>query len=128
MYKGSCRNRGERLQGIQMDAKQTAELGRPVPSARGANAVPVEFGGDPVIWAAWLYYEDSLNQSDVAERLGVSRATVVNYLQEARQRGVVRIAIAAEALGRSEERRVGKECVRTCRSRWARYYSKKKKQ
>src|SRR3546814_709974 len=25
----------------------------------------------------------------------------------------------AEALGRSEERRVGKECVSTCRSRWS---------
>src|SRR3546814_15587974 len=24
--------------------------------------------------------------------------------------------------GRSEERRVGKECVRTCRSRWSRYH------
>src|SRR3546814_543847 len=29
-------------------------------------------------------------------------------------------------LARSEERRVGKECVRTCRSRWARYHKKKK--
>src|SRR3546814_11150829 len=28
---------------------------------------------------------------------------------------------------RSEERRVGKECVRTCRSRWSPYHSKKKK-
>src|SRR3546814_19340630 len=27
---------------------------------------------------------------------------------------------------RSEERRVGKECVSTCRSRWASYHSKKK--
>src|SRR3546814_19025450 len=27
----------------------------------------------------------------------------------------------------SEERRVGKECVSTCRSRWARYHYKKKK-
>src|SRR3546814_12474167 len=27
---------------------------------------------------------------------------------------------------RSEERRVGKECVRTCRSRWSPYHSKKK--
>src|SRR3546814_13899468 len=26
---------------------------------------------------------------------------------------------------RSEERRVGKECVRTCRSRWSPYHSKK---
>src|SRR3546814_18354526 len=28
---------------------------------------------------------------------------------------------------RSEERRVGKECVRTCRSRWSPYKYKKKK-
>src|SRR3546814_11384853 len=28
-------------------------------------------------------------------------------------------------LGRSEERRVGKECVSTCRSRWSTYHSKK---
>src|SRR3546814_12960252 len=27
---------------------------------------------------------------------------------------------------RSEERRVGKECVSTCRSRWSQYHSKKK--
>src|SRR3546814_11271125 len=36
------------------------------------------------------------------------------------------IAIVREFQGRSEERRVGKECVSTCRSRWARYHSKKK--
>src|SRR3546814_13989022 len=29
---------------------------------------------------------------------------------------------------RSEERRVGKECVSTCRSRWSPYHSKKKTQ
>src|SRR3546814_20966103 len=29
--------------------------------------------------------------------------------------------------GRSEERRVGTECVSTCRSRWAPYHKKKKK-
>src|SRR3546814_6283468 len=28
--------------------------------------------------------------------------------------------------GRSEERRVWKECVRTCRSRWSQYHYKKK--
>src|SRR3546814_16710958 len=31
-----------------------------------------------------------------------------------------------EHLVRSEERRVGKECVSTCRSRWSPYHSKKK--
>src|SRR3546814_18781134 len=33
---------------------------------------------------------------------------------------------AIDALGRSDERRVGKECVSTCRSRWSPYHSKKK--
>src|SRR3546814_18751250 len=38
--------------------------------------------------------------------------------------------VAADLLdrGRSEERRVGKECVSTCRSRWSPYPSKKKTQ
>src|SRR3546814_20635334 len=30
--------------------------------------------------------------------------------------------------GRTEERRVGKECVSTCRSRWAPYHYKKKRE
>src|SRR3546814_12499277 len=34
---------------------------------------------------------------------------------------------AQAAVGRSEERRVGKECVSTCRSRWSEYQQKKKK-
>src|SRR3546814_15239265 len=33
---------------------------------------------------------------------------------------------AAEAFARSEERRVGKECVSPCRSRWSPYHYKKK--
>src|SRR3546814_17173773 len=36
-----------------------------------------------------------------------------------------RLARAIEQI-RSEERRVGKECVRTCRSRWSPYHYKKK--
>src|SRR3546814_4851108 len=35
-------------------------------------------------------------------------------------------APAPVRLARSEERRVGKECVSTCRSRWSPYHSKKK--
>src|SRR3546814_19537072 len=34
---------------------------------------------------------------------------------------------AGRAARRSEERRVGKECVSTCRSRWSPYHEKKKK-
>src|SRR3546814_18503167 len=35
--------------------------------------------------------------------------------------------LAALGWCRSEERRVGKECVRTCRSRWSQYHYKKQK-
>src|SRR3546814_11416256 len=53
---------------------------------------------------------------------------------QARSRGITLMAIS-NRLGymvlstgnkRSEERRVGKECVSTCRSRWSTYTSKKK--
>src|SRR3546814_11630696 len=37
-----------------------------------------------------------------------------------------RLPDVERALGRSEERRVGKECVSTYRSRWSPYHSKKK--
>src|SRR3546814_11696500 len=37
-----------------------------------------------------------------------------------------RVAVG-QAARRSEERRVGKECVSTCRSRWSPYHYKKKK-
>ncbi len=60
-------------------------------TARQAN------GDDVIIEAAWLYYNDGLNQIEIAERLGVSRATVVNYLQEARERGFVQITMSSEA-------------------------------
>src|SRR3546814_7441140 len=33
-----------------------------------------------------------------------------------------RVAKALRVVGRSEERRVGKECVSTCRSRWSPYH------
>src|SRR3546814_15315742 len=33
--------------------------------------------------------------------------------------------IGEDQILRSEERRAGKECVSTCRSRWSRYHSKK---
>src|SRR3546814_18807259 len=33
-----------------------------------------------------------------------------------------RIGGVSEAIGRSEERRVGKECCSTCRSRWSPYH------
>ncbi len=66
---------------------------------RSAASRPLELGLDVVMAAAWLYYHDGLNQSDVAEIVGVSRASIVNYLQEARDRGIVRVVLAPESNG-----------------------------
>ena len=50
-----------------------------------------------MIAVAWLYYHDGRNQQEIAAALGISRATVVNYLQEAREAGLIRITLAAPA-------------------------------
>jgi dihydroxyacetone kinase-like protein len=62
---------------------------------RSELLTPPEFAGDPIVWAAWLYYEERMTQEEVAEQLGVSRASVVNFLQEARDRNIVTIAVAS---------------------------------
>ncbi len=62
---------------------------------RRRNAGQVS-GESIVIEAAWMYYHDGLNQAEIAKRLEVSRATVVNYLQEAREKGYIRISLAPE--------------------------------
>jgi DNA-binding transcriptional regulator LsrR (DeoR family) len=54
-------------------------------------------GESIVIEAAWMYYHDGMNQSAIAKQLEVSRATVVNYLQEARERGYIRISLSPDA-------------------------------
>jgi DNA-binding transcriptional regulator LsrR (DeoR family) len=42
---------------------------------------------------ATLYYEDDLNQDEIASRMGISRSTVSRVLQEAREKGVVEITV-----------------------------------
>lgn len=46
---------------------------------------------------AILYYKDGLTQSEIAKRLKVSRATVVNHLRLAREQGIVDIRIAGSS-------------------------------
>src|SRR3546814_12463718 len=57
----------------------------------------------------------------ISEMLGVP------LKHRARMNRYARDALLASFAARSEERRVGKECVSTCRSRWAPVHSKKKK-
>lgn len=46
-----------------------------------------------VATAAWLHHVDGLRQHEIAERLGVSRATVSRLLKEARETGVVEVRV-----------------------------------
>lgn len=50
---------------------------------------------------ALLYYGEGLTQSEIATRMGLSRATIVNYLRESRESGIVDIRINGGALAAS---------------------------
>lgn len=61
--------------------------------------MPLRFGDDPLLWASWLYYEEGLTQSEIADTMGASRPTVNAYLADARARGIVNISISTDQLG-----------------------------
>lgn len=63
-----------------------------------AEPIPLRYGDDPYVWACWLYYEDGMTQGDIAETMGISRATVNSYLADARARGIVSISIEPSRL------------------------------
>ncbi|WP_104663520.1 bifunctional sugar-binding transcriptional regulator/dihydroxyacetone kinase subunit DhaK [Ensifer adhaerens] len=58
-----------------------------------SDAIPLRYGDDPYVWACWLYYEDGMTQGEIADAMGVSRATVNSYLAEAREKGIVQISL-----------------------------------
>ncbi len=51
---------------------------------------------DDLIQAAWLYHIGQMSQEEVSRRMGVSRFKVLRMLADARDLGLVRIAIAHE--------------------------------
>ncbi len=63
----------------------------------GASTVPAA----TLAHVAMLYYRDGLTQGQVAARVGLSRATVVNYLRLARETGVVDIRIDGDSFATS---------------------------
>ncbi len=63
------------------------------------HGIPLRYGDDPYVWACWLYYEDGRTQGEIAEIMGISRATVNSYLADARSRGIVNISIEPARLG-----------------------------
>src|SRR3546814_13143087 len=82
-----------------------------------ASGAPIGWGDDvlTVLMA-------TLPEEELVRRIHESHALVVMKIG----RNLPKLRRAVEAAGRSEERRVGQECVSTCRSRWSPYHSKKK--
>src|SRR3546814_14077392 len=82
-------------------------------------------------WSSDVCSSDLLNPFNVklfkctTEDPSYARATMLTRLPGTRSRpGRVGYHRGRAAVVRSEERRVGKECVSTCRSRWSPYHSK----
>src|SRR3546814_2148618 len=67
-------------------------------------------------WSSDVCSSDLLHGTDTASRLGGDEFAILVGGPDARQRG------HDLCDSRSEERRVGKECVSTCRSRWSPYH------
>ncbi len=73
-------------------------MGRP-----GTQVIDFSLEGDTLLAAvAELYYKDGLTQDAIAKRLGLSRATIVNYLRQGREKGIVDIQIKGSAYTGSE--------------------------
>ena len=70
--------------------------------ASGRRTVPSRFAMDEVLWAAWLYYEQGQKQEQIADQLGISRASVFNLLQKARDEGIVNISIDPSRIARAD--------------------------
>src|SRR3546814_19871317 len=74
----------------------------------------------------WCRSEDGPGFNDARQ---IDRQTLLDYARFLRHevdQGGISIATAQNRLSRSEESRVGKECVSTCRSRWSPHHQKKK--
>src|SRR3546814_19902408 len=73
-----------------------------------------------------LYMRLKLRESPVFKAMKEAGETSANPLKESftypGNKRRLFVALFGLAAGRSEERRVGKECVSTCRSRWSPYH------
>src|SRR3546814_6572294 len=75
-----------------------------------------DLGGIGGVFRRPVQVVDMLNPANLWERACSRRRPVSWHLV------VCPIAFASKPAPRSEERRVGKECVSTCRSRWSPYH------
>src|SRR3546814_12109031 len=90
-----------------------------------------DLAGRTVLLHAEQGFGNTLQFCRYAPLIAARGGRVVLECQPPLTRLLTSLAGTAEIVARgarSEERRVGKECVSTCRSRWSPYHKKKKKQ
>ena len=100
--------------------------GRPAPAPDEPPAMPPRPRGSrrphtdgKVAGVRRLIEQTTLTYGEIAARTGVGRASICRWTQDGAWK---RPLFAPRATDRSEERRVGKECTMTCRSRWSPYH------
>lgn len=76
---------------------------------------------ETLIKVAQLYYEDGLNQAQIARQVGFSRSSVSRMLTEAREEGVVHISIGHPlqrlvSMENALKKKYGLKCVRVSAS------------
>jgi DNA-binding transcriptional regulator LsrR (DeoR family) len=72
------------------------------PKSKPRAIAPAQFACDPVLWAAWLYHHDNLTQNQIANVMGISRASVANYLQLAKEQNIVSISVRPDLVQQIE--------------------------
>src|SRR3546814_1216577 len=87
----------------------------------GSNARALEKAGELAVDMLIIDLEDAVPEGRKAEARAAMRAAVAAGFPGKRVAVRVNATGSAEKV-RSEERRVGKECVSTCRSRWSPYH------
>src|SRR3546814_17588335 len=76
------------------------------------------------LWAGLSQIEETYLNGSLEQRVPHNLNVSFNYVEgESLIMAIKELAVSSGP--RSEERRVGKACVRTCRSRWSPYPSKK---
>lgn len=59
-----------------------------------------------IVKAALLFYKENVNQTEIAQQLGVSRPTVATLLKEAVERGIVKISIQDSEIMNFEQQEI----------------------
>src|SRR3546814_21021474 len=125
---GLARGAADRPRGqsaLPLSGRRISEVSAVAPMIVGVDEAGRGPLAGPVVAAAVILCDGGIDGLDDSKKLSAKRRAELDLQIKARCRWGVGEASVGEIdainilPARSEERRVGKECVRTCRSRWS---------